>query len=190
MNIRDYLCQWLGCNDAECQETLYQCQQRTGELALENADLKETIRQLELLVPRPTPPKIDYIVEKDTAWIQQVIDGLGLGIIRLPLDATYRLTDYGNFLNIVVWDWIDSIKYQSDIFDCENFAIAFKSHVDEIFLLNQVGIVIDYESGHGYNLVIFPNGKVMILEPQSDNLYIWTQRPEKFYSLHGAIVLI
>jgi len=185
VNIRDYLCQWLGCKAdcSECELALVKCQQRTGEL-------EETIRQLELLVPRPTPPKIDYIVEKDTAWVQQVIDGLGLGIIRLPLDATYRLTDYSNFLNIVVWDWIDSIKYQSDIFDCENFAIAFKSHVDEIFLLNQVGIVIDYESGHGYNLVIFPNGKVMILEPQSDNLYIWTQRPEKFYSLHGAIVLI
>ena len=190
MNWRDYLCNWLGCNDAECQETLYQCQQRTGELALDLADAKETIRQLELLVPRPTPPKIDYVVEKDTAWVQQVIDSMGLEIIRLPLDAAYYLTNESNFLNIVAWDWTDRIDYLKERFDCENFAILFKAIVDLYFHLNQVAVVIDYKSGHGYNLVIFPNGKVMVMEPQSDGLYVWTRRPEQFYSLQGAIVII
>ena len=189
-NLRDFLCQWLGCNDTECQEELYQCQQRTGELALDLADAQETIRQLELLVPRPTPPKIDYVVEKDTAWVQQVIDSMGLEIIRLPLDAAYYLTNESNFLNIVAWDWTDRIDYLKERFDCENFAILFKAIVDLYFHLNQVAVVIDYKSGHGYNLVIFPNGKVMVMEPQSDGLYVWTRRPEQFYSLQGAIVII
>ena len=192
MNIRDYLCQWLGCK-ADCNE--YEQLYRDAADALiqcshEKADLKETIRQLELLVPRPTPPKIDYIVEKDTAWVQQVIDGLGLGIIRIPLDAKYYLTNRKNFLNIIAYDWVDSWKYIPDVGDCDKSAVALKSHVNWIFRLNQVGIVIDYGSGHAYILVIYANGKVDVLEPQTDGLYLWTQRPQQFYPLKGAIVLI
>lgn len=191
-NWRDYLCGLLGCK-ADCSEELaaleecanqrLDCLKKKHALELEN-------EQLKLLVPRPTPPKIDYVVEKGSLWVQQVLDGMGLGIIRLGLDANYYLTNQTNFLNIVAWDWVDSIKYIAEKFDCENFAFAFKSHVDMYFHLNQVAVVIDYKSGHGYNLVIFPDGKVMVLEPQSDNLYVWTKRPEKFYSLQGAIVLV
>jgi len=152
--------------------------------------LEQENEQLKLLVPRPAPPKIDYVVEKDTAWIQSVIDGMGLGIIRLGLDANYYLTDQTNFLNIVAWDWTDRLPYIKEKFDCENFAILFKAVVDLYFELNQVAIVVDYKSGHGYNLVIFPNGKVIVFEPQSDGLYLWTKRPEQFYSLQGAIALI
>lgn len=160
------------------------------ELELALADAKEIIRQLELLVPHPNPPEVDLIAQKDSAWIQQVIDSLGLGIVRLPLDQTYYLTNQANFLNIVAWDWIDTVKYQKEVFDCENFAISFKAQVDYIFNLNQVGLVIDYESRHAYNIVIFPNGKVMLLEPQNDNLVLWSKRLTDFYSLRQAFVLI
>ena len=50
--------------------------------------------------------------------------------------------------------------------------------------------MIDYKSGHAYNLVIYPNGKVMVLEPQSDVLTFYPQRLKDFYSLKEAIVLI
>jgi hypothetical protein len=136
----------------------------------------------------PTPPKVSIIKEKDTAWIEACLGPLK--VVRLPLDGTYRLTDQNNFLNIVSWDWIDSKPYAKETFDCENFAIAFKSHVDEYFGLNQVGIVIDYKSMHGYNLVVFPDGNVMLLEPQTDNLLVWTSRSLVLYALTGAFVLI
>lgn len=190
MNLLDYLCEWLGCNDAECQEELYQCQQRTGELALELADAKETIRQLEFLVPRPTPPEIDYVVEKDTAWVQQQLDSLGLQIIRLPLDGNYRLTNRKNFLNVVAWDVTDRIQYVNDFFDCDKFAMLFKVMVNLIFNLTQVADIIDYKSGHSYNLILYPDTEPMIFEPQSDGMYVWTKRVKDFYSLSGAIALI
>ena len=173
-----------------CSTNFAECSSNLKDIGSKLIKAENTIKQLELLVPRPAPPEIDYVVEKDTLWVQQVLDGMGLGIIRLGLDANYYLTNQTNFLNIVAWDWVDSIKYVAERFDCENFAFAFKSHVDMYFHLNQVAVVIDYKSGHGYNLVIFPNGKVMVLEPQSDNLYVWTKRPEAFYSLKGAIVLL
>ena len=189
MECKEFFCNLLGCSE-ECIKNLVACQQKVGDLELELTDAKETIRQLELLTPRPTPPKIEYVVKKDTLWIQQQIDSMNLGIVRLPLDATYRLTDQENFLNIVAWDWTDRIDYLKERFDCENFAIVFKSIVDLYFHLNQVAIIIDYKSGHGYNLVIYPDGDMQVLEPQSDGLYVWTERYEEFYSLQGAIALI
>jgi hypothetical protein len=136
----------------------------------------------------PSPPKITVIKEKDSPWIDSCL--APLKVVRLPLDSQYRLTDQNNFLNIVSWDWIDSRQYIKDVFDCENYAIAFKSRIDEYFGLNQVGIVIDYRSMHGYNLVVFPDSNIMLLEPQNDKLFIWTSRSLVFYALEGAFVLI
>lgn len=150
----------------------------------------DKIKRLELLVPHETPPKITYVTTRDSAWLQSRIDSMELGIIRLPLDGTYRLTNQSNFLNIVAWDWLDALPYISERFDCENFAIAFKSIVDLHFKLNQVGIVIDYQSGHAYNLVVYPDGNISVFEPQFDGLYLWSERITKFYSLSGAFVLL
>ena len=152
--------------------------------------LNEARNILSNLSPRPVPPEISYIVEKDTLWVQQCLDKMGLGIIRLPLDGTYRMTNKSNFLHVVAWDWVDNKPYVKEIFDCENFAISFKANMDWYFGLNQVGIVIDYESGHGYNLVLFPDGSAWVLEPQSDALVVWSKRNTTFYALEGAIVLI
>jgi hypothetical protein len=139
--------------------------------------------------PHPSPPELGLITQKDTAWIQTSLMKLEPTIVRLPLDGTYRIVSQRDFLNIVAWDWVDSKKYTAEIFDCENFAITFKAHVDWYFELNQVGIVIDYQAGHGYNLVVFPDGKVMVFEPQNDCLYAWPTMAS-LYVLKEAFVLI
>lgn len=117
LNLRDYLCEWLGCNSdcSECEAALADCQQKKDNLEFHFQKAQERIRQLELLVPRPTPPEIDYVVEKDTAWVQQVLNDMNLGIIRIPLDSKYYLTNRKNFLNIVAYDWVDSWEYIPDV---------------------------------------------------------------------------
>jgi len=151
--------------------------------------LNEAVDTLRNLSPHPVPPEISYIVEKDSAWVQECLFILEPSIIRLPLDGKYQLTNQSNFLNIVAWDWVDSKRYQSEIYDCENFAISFKAHVDWYFGLNQVGIIIDYKAGHGYNLVIFPDRKIMLLEPQNDHLFVWPNL-SSLYVLKNAFVLL
>ena len=192
LNWRDFLGELSGYKPLYERASLELLDARAtiAELSKELAQAKDTIRQLELLVPRPPPPVLDYIATSDTVWLQQQLDAMQLGIIRLPLDGTYYLTTQKNFLNIVAWDWTDTLPYIRERFDCENFALLFKAHVDLYFHLNQVAVIIDYKSGHGYNLVIYPDGNMQVLEPQSDALYVWTKRPEQFYSLHGAIALI
>jgi hypothetical protein len=152
--------------------------------------LTEANNILRQLSPHPPPPEVTSVEERDSLWVQQRLDSLEANIIRLPLDCKYKLTNQTNFLNVVAWDWVDSRKYLSEVFDCENFAIAFKSHVDWQFGLNQVGIVIDYAAGHGYNLAIFPDGKVMLFEPQNDSLFVWANAHAVLYVLKNAFVLI
>jgi hypothetical protein len=159
-------------------------------LTLELAEAKEKIRQLELLVPRPAPPELTYIVERDSAWIQWAIDDMGLGIKRLQLDVKYRLTSQGNWLNILAWDFTDQIPTLKEIFDCENFAILLKAFSDLYFHVNQLGIVLDYKSAHSYNLAVWPDGNKGVVEPKSDGIYVWTKRIELFYPLEGAYVLL
>lgn len=159
-------------------------------LVRELNEANEIIRQLQQLVPRPPPPEITYIRARDSTYIQGCIGRMKLGITRFPLDGKYRMTNQTNMLNAIAWDWVDKRRYIKDFFDCENFAIAFKAHMDYFLHLNQVGIVVDYVSGHSYNMVIFPDHeKVMLLEPQSDVLFCWTKRTI-LHTLEGSIVLI
>lgn len=190
-NWRDIFCSMFGCR-ADCsmeEEALLNCLKQNDEYEDTIRELEDRIEELELLIPHPTPPEIDYIVQKDTAWVQSQLDSMKLGIQRLPLDQTYYLTNQKNFLNIVAWDWTDEAEYIREKYDCENFAFTFKAHVDFWFNLNQVGIVIDYKMGHAYNLVFYPDGNMMLLEPQSDAMWAWNVRPN-IYELEGSIVLI
>jgi len=192
MNIRDWLCAFLNCADCtDEQEALLQCwrDKEKLELALEQA--QEKIRQFELLVPRPPPPKLDYIVEKSDAWVEAQLNGMGLHIVRLRLDTTFKVTNRKNFVNkIVPYDLTDELPYIRSVFDCEDFTFKFKINMHLDFDVQQMAVILDYKSGHSYGLVLFDDSEHLILEVQNDGLYLWTQRPTEFYSLEGAIALI
>lgn len=192
MEYRKWLCDLLGCK-ADCSEeqrALVQCQQSKAECELALTDAKETIRQLELMVPRPAPPKIDYMVEEDTYWVQQHLESLGLNIIRLPLDAKYKFPGTKQeAMKIIAWDWTDQLMYVRDHFDCPDFAMHFMV-MTNLFFHIQVCWVLDYKSSHSYNLIVVPGSTDYVLEPQSDALYVWTKRPEQFYYLKGSYVAI
>jgi len=171
-----------------CCSDLVRCYEQGEGCPERLAAALERIRQLELLVPRPPPPELEHVVEKDTAWVQSVLMKLGAEIIRLPLGPEFQLTDKDTFIDFIAWDWVDSFEYHK-FYRCGNFAVSFKASADQ-WGVNQVGIVLDYQSSHAYNIVIFPNGKVMLLEPQSDNLFYWQEHAPEFYPLQGAVVII
>jgi len=150
----------------------------------------ELVAQLKLLAPREPPPEITYVVERDTVWVQQQLDSMGLDIVRLPLDIIYRLTNHSNMLNVAAWDNTDQIQYVKDRFDCENYIILFKAMTDLHFGLNQVAIILDYISKHSYGLILYPNENHQVFEVQNDGMYLWTDRLTEFYSMKGAFAII
>jgi len=151
--------------------------------------VEEKIRQLKLLVPRPTPPDVRY-VERDTTWVQQRLQSYGLNIIRLPLDAIYRFpANRKEAMKILSWDWTDELQYVKDHFDCPDFAMHLMV-MTNLFFRIQFCWVIDYASAHSYNLILIPDSTDLVCEPQTDALHLWTKRPEQFYYLKGAPVAI
>jgi hypothetical protein len=190
MDWRKWLCDFLACADCtEEREALLQCwgEKEKLELALEHA--QEEIRQLELLVPE-TPPDVTWIAERDTAWVQSQLEAMKLSIVRLPLDGKYKLTNRKTMTQLIAWDTTNQLKYIPEFWDCDKFAMLFKIRMSLFFGLNQVAYIIDYMSGHSYNLILFTDTEPMILEPQSDGMYLWTRRLKDFYSLENAFAII
>jgi len=191
MTLRQWLCDVLGC-EGDCSaevQALGECLLREDTLIDERGRLLEKIRQLELLVPE-TPPEVTWIAERDSAWVESQLESMKLNIMRLPLDGDYRLTNRKTMMELVSWDTTDELKYIPEFWDCDKFAMLFKIRMSLYFGLNQVAYIIDYKSGHSYDLILFPDTEPMILEPQSDAMYLWTKRLTDFYSLEGAIALI
>ena len=191
MSWRQWLCQYLGC-ESDCSHVelaLGECLLREDVLIDERGKLLEKIRQLELLVPE-APPDVTWIAERDSAWVQAQLESMKLNIMRLPLDGDYKLTNRKTMTQLIAWDTTDQLKYIPEYWDCDKFAMLFKIRMSLFFGLNQVSYIIDYASGHAYNLILFTDTEPMVLEPQSDGMYLWTKRLTDFYSLEGAFALI
>ena len=109
-------------------------------------------------------------------------------MVRYHLDSTYWTCTKKEFLKIVDYNNINERKYIGQRFDCDNFALSFKSQVSIDFGLNNVGLVIDYSGGHAYNIVIFSNGDVELFEPQNDSFPI--KNSSSMYSFKGGIILL
>jgi hypothetical protein len=158
------------------------------------------------LQPNPNPnvnpdpkPQLTVYEERDWDWIKSVLienkvlsdanheDGLTQAI---QLDNQYWVTDMNNVLNVISYNWVDKKTYIPEKHDCDNFAIMFYATAVEDFQLNSIGIVIDWSSGHAYNLIVLSNRQVLLLEPQSDTYFFPPYRDVQYYGLKDGLVLI
>ncbi|MCC6057855.1 MAG: hypothetical protein LM568_02945 [Desulfurococcaceae archaeon] len=111
----------------------------------------------------------------------------------LRLDSTYYTTDLGTFKKIIEWDWTDTRKYLINTFDCDKFAMYFKSRLSVDFGLNAVGVIIDYGSAHAYNIIIVKDAqgvRYYLFEPQNDSIFTYDQRDKSFYSMSYYYLLL
>jgi hypothetical protein len=111
----------------------------------------------------------------------------------LRLDGDYYTVDSETFRKIIEWDWTDTRKYIVDLFDCDKFAIYFKSRIAIEFKINAIAVILDYSSGHAYNIVILKDAnqvKWYIYEPQTDELFTYEQRDTRFYAMRDFYILL
>ena len=138
------------------------------------------------------PFDLGPLVIHDGAWVEgrlaaNVPAYAGGAVWRLPLDSTYWLPSADDMAKIIGWDWIDHKEYVASRFDCEDFALAFKSRVNSLFLLNNVGVVVDWSAGHGYNVILLADGSVWWFEPQVDTL---VDIGTSIYTLTSGCILV
>ena len=126
-------------------------------------------------VTDPTLPfDLKRVETRDWSFIQKALKAaiphLDNGVNYWRLDGKYYMVNQDEMAKIIFWSWVDQKQYVAERYDCEDFAFAFKAEVSRIFELNQVGLVIDWSGGHGYNVIVFPDSTVWFFEPQKDEL--------------------
>lgn len=128
---------------------------------------------------------------KSSEWVESVlatIPGYGVGIkSRLVLDNQYWVCSRKIFRQIVDLDWTDRLPYLTNRFDCENFAFTFMSSVNLIFGMNNVGVVVDWSSGHAYNIVLFDDGTWSLFEPQTD---VYSKIGDPLHKLESGMIIL
>lgn len=112
--------------------------------------------------------------EIEDAFRRSIIGGTGMQI--LPCDRRYQILDSEGWDCALDFTGVDRIKYISEFFDCDNFAIVLAAVCAMKFHINSVGIVFDFSGGHAYAVlpVRQPDGSIefIILEPQNDRYII------------------
>jgi hypothetical protein len=138
----------------------------------------------------------NYYVPPFTAVRTQLTEDELLSIVRdiqskggmagwLRLDEEYYTTDMDSLKRIIDWDWTDTRKYITDMFDCDKFAFYFKSRMAIDFGINAVGVILDYSAGHAYNLLIIKDSSIKwyLYEPQDDNVFTYDTRDKNMYRM-------
>ena len=115
--------------------------------------------------------KLGPLKERSGQWVHDTlaaaIPKVGDGVNRWPLDSRYYLCSQDDMAAIIQADYTDAKAYWAERYDCENFAFTFKALVDRVYGLNQVGLVMDWSGGHGYNVIVFTDD-VWFFEPMND----------------------
>ena len=55
-------------------------------------------------------------------------------------DFWYKVTSLETMREIIKYSWVDRKKYVKDTFDCDDYALAFRAHVSEIYGINSVAL--------------------------------------------------
>ena len=88
-----------------------------------------------------------------------------------PFDQQYRIIGEALLKDILERNSTDDIQYESEIWDCDDYARALSSEITGRWRINSVGTVIDFSGGHAY-CVAYINGpsgiEQRIIEPQTD----------------------
>ena len=98
---------------------------------------------------------------------------------EVPVDSAYWGASEEAWRGMLAYTGVDRIRYVSNAFDCDNFAVLFAGVVADKFDINGVGIVVDYSGRHAYCtvLIVDANGNLSIgiIEPQNDQFVLKTE---------------
>ena len=136
----------------------------------ENNILRDRIAELEANVPKPPAPVFPLHV-RSAAWVEGVLNimvreaGCELDIEPL-VDEEYKVMSEADFKVAIKYLGLHQLKYQDIYFDCDEFAEIAPALFGLEFGSNSIAQVLDWSSGHAYNLGIVLGG-AGIYEPQN-----------------------
>jgi len=105
--------------------------------------------------------------KKNAPWLKEQIHNEYPDAKIKPYDFSAQVTSEEEAKRIVKEDLTDTMDYVRSEWDCENFSFLFASLCRLKYGVS-VGIVLDIDAKHAYNLWAYKDGKVEIFEPQND----------------------
>jgi len=142
--------------------------------------LQEQVDELEREA-QPLGDRFDIpTTERDTEFIDDSLrDSLGVlqrrdpyeqqsgSMYRVWQDETYWCPDKDAFRAFVGNTEVSTYTYETDRYDCEDFAGSFRARCVQELGINSVGMVGQWgDSAHVWNVVVYANGDVDMIEPQ------------------------
>ena len=88
------------------------------------------------------------------------------------LDSRYIITDTHATGLVIAYNGVDLKDYESESYDCDNFALSLAGSVPVKWDINNIGIVIDSSARHAYNCVPTTDNGLIVVEPQNDTLFL------------------
>ncbi len=104
-------------------------------------------------------------------------------------DSKYRVVDKDTLKYILNNSIVDELEYESNYFDCDNFADLFKSLTAIRYHLNSIGTVINYSGAHAFNVAVTIDG-IYIIEPQSMKIWSANESRGQKYLVDGQKIRI
>ena len=90
----------------------------------------------------------------------------------LCLDSRYVILDTHATGLVIAYNGVDLEKYESESYDCDNFAISLAGAIPIKWDCNNIGIVTDFSARHAYNCVPTTDNGIIVVEPQNDTLFL------------------
>lgn len=156
------------------------------------------------------PPPLWRIVERDAAFVEaayrsyigkagrdrrllfnyqnaRVATDKRDGMLRHPLDAVYNLPVTGEDLRqLVAWARAkDERPWKAEGYDCDDRAFHLKAMLSYYLEVN-IGIVLEYNAAHIFNIAVTADGKAWVVEPEDAKVYSMEEKP---YPLLTGVIL-
>lgn len=117
---------------------------------------------------------------RDTSWVRgelsHSIEQFPRSIQRIAIDKRYYLLSEDDFDTLLTEDLLSSRSYSESKFASQHIAPAIASRCRERWGVNGIGTIIDTSEASLYNIVVYEQGGVEILDPDTE--VVQTIEPE------------
>jgi len=140
----------------------------------------------QLVYPYPTP----IAATKDYTWVFNCLSNYRVKFGFLPMDKSFNIASKEDIIKFLQWDLTNEPPYLGDndqgskIRDCDKYARRLWDRYSWMTPWNNIGFVLDLSGGHAYNCALCEDGRVYMLEPQSDKL--WEFNSDKAKGIYDA----
>jgi len=105
-------------------------------------------------------------------------------------DNQYSVIDWKVMQSIIKYSWVDRKAYRQNFWDCDDYALAFKAHVSETYLINSVALAKHIKVTIGDREVWHRACVVLAVDDYTLKAYLLETQNDKFVEIKKGVPLV